>query len=487
MAAFPPPDDVWCTDEITASDLCLATAAEINVEATSDAVFSPDALSQPRLSVYSCKSHTSDEESLLVNIARYITKARSTLSGVIRAPPLPYFPTCWHDAMETSRQYQIPNTPRVISPSPTPSEAGSNKDGYFGPTTRSTSRKQRQVRVTSPPAIDEDSSSSDLEKRARTRSRDAMLEGSVGNRRMSGLTSRRQVNASAKKELMVPINGATNGRLSPAAANKNYWREMSRSPSPLGLIPIHQKWRSFIHRHEIPRKILHVSIGFLTIWLYCNGTQTSQIHNVLLTLLIPIALTDVIRHRYWQVNRLYIRCLGALMRESEVDGYNGVISYLLGAWIVMRFCPKDLAVMSILLLSWCDTAASTFGRLWGHLTPKVRKGKSLAGSIAACVTGVMTAVVWWGWLGPLYSQYNSGENAFAFQGALVLPQPVREGLGWSLTESTISGYLALGTMSLAAGIIASVSEALDVFGWDDNLTIPVLCGAGMWGFLKMFG
>lgn len=204
-------------------------------------------------------------------------------------------------------------------------------------------------------------------------------------------------------------------------------------------------------------------------------------------MLIPIALTDVIRHRYWQVNRFYIRCLGALMRESEVDGYNGVISYLLGAWIVLRFCPKDVGVMSILLLSWCDTAASTFGRLWGHLTPKVRKGKSLAGSIAACVTGVMTAAVWWGWLGPLYSEYNQGEHAFAFQNALALPLRVRETLNLSLAQASVTGHVALGVMSLAAGVIASASEAMDVFGWDDNLTIPVLCGAGLWGFIRVFG
>jgi diacylglycerol kinase (CTP) len=204
-------------------------------------------------------------------------------------------------------------------------------------------------------------------------------------------------------------------------------------------------------------------------------------------MLIPIALTDVIRHHYWQVNRFYIRCLGAFMRESEVDGYNGVISYLLGAWIVMRFCPKDIAVMSILLLSWCDTAASTFGRLWGHLTPRVRRGKSLAGSIAACVTGVITAAVWWGWLGPLYSEYNYGEHAFAFQGALTLPPQVRESLALSVKQASLTGYWALGAMSLASGVIASASEAIDVFGWDDNLTIPVLCGAGLWGFLRVFG
>ncbi|CAE6995541.1 hypothetical protein CFE70_000110 [Pyrenophora teres f. teres 0-1] len=379
--------------------------------------------------------------------------------------------------MESSRQYQIPSTPRVISPSPTPSEAGSTRDGYFGPVTRSSTRKQQ---VTSPPQIDEDSSGSDPDKRARAKSR------RPGGQRIASLTSRRQMNGSLKKELALSGN-IPNGHLSPAAANKNYWREMSRSPSPLGLIPIHQKWRSFIHRHEIPRKMLHVSIGFLTIALYCMGTQTSQIHNVLLSMLIPIALIDVIRHRYWQVNRLYIGCLGAFMRESEVEGYNGVISYLLGAWIVMRFCPKDIAVMSILLLSWCDTAASTFGRLWGHLTPRVRKGKSLAGSIAACVTGVITAAVWWGWLGPLYSEHNQGEHAFAFQGALTLPAQTRSALKLSLTQASATGYWALGAMSLAAGMIASVSEAIDVFGWDDNLTIPVLCGAGLWGFLKVFG
>jgi diacylglycerol kinase (CTP) len=213
----------------------------------------------------------------------------------------------------------------------------------------------------------------------------------------------------------------------------------------------------------------------------------SQIHPVLLGMFIPIAVTDVIRHRYWQVNRFYIRCLGALMRESEVDGYNGVISYLLGAWIVMRFCPKDVGVMSILLLSWCDTAASTFGRLWGHLTPKVRKGKSLAGTIAACVMGIITAVMFWGWLGPLHSELNQGDSAFAFQGALTLPTRFQQSLGLSAAQSTITGYLALGVMSLVTGIIASGSEALDLFGWDDNLTIPALCGAGLWSFLRVFG
>lgn len=148
----------------------------------------------------------------------------------------------------SSRQYQIPHTPRVISPSPTPSEAGSGKDGYFPPVTRASARKHK---LQSPPPIEEDSSGSDPEKRARTRSRDPTLEGGLGRRRASGLATRRQQNGAKtmKKDVALPHgagNGNGNGHLSPAAANKDYWREMSRSPSPLGLIPIHQEWRSFV-------------------------------------------------------------------------------------------------------------------------------------------------------------------------------------------------------------------------------------------------
>lgn len=175
------------------------------------------------------------------------------------------------------------------------------------------------------------------------------------------------------------------------------------------------------------------------------------------------------------------------MRESEVEGYNGVISYLLGAWIVMRFCPKDVGVMAILLLSWCDTAASTVGRAWGRYTPQIRRGKSLAGSVAACLTGIITAAVWWGWLGPAFSQYNDAAHPFAFQGSLTLPKQLRETLSLDVSHASIVGYWALGVTSVAAGFIASASEALDLFGWDDNLTIPVLCGAGLWGFLRVFG
>jgi diacylglycerol kinase (CTP) len=307
-------------------------------------------------------------------------------------------------------------------------------------------------------------------------------------RRMSGLTPKTSVTKS--KPLM---NGTlpqptANGYLSPYDRVKKSWREFSRSPSPLGLIPLHRHYRNLIHKHEIPRKILHVSIGFFTLRLYTTGTPTTSVSPWLLGALAVIGPVDVLRHRSSAFNQFYIKVLGALMRETEVAGYNGVIWYLVGAYIALTFFPKDIGVVSILLLSWCDTAASTFGRLYGRYTIRLRKGKSLAGSIAAFLMGAFVAAFFWAWLAPRTApQINESPDAFMFQNRLSLPIQAKRYLGWKSTEGIISGTPAIVLMSLVSGLVASISELTDIWGWDDNLTIPLLSSMALWAFLKVFG
>lgn len=304
---------------------------------------------------------------------------------------------------------------------------------------------------------------------------------------MSELTSKTPVKKSELLTNRIP-QPQENGHLSPYDRVKKSWREFSRSPSPLGLIPLHRHYRTLIHKHEIPRKVLHVSIGFMTLQFYTHGIQTTQITPWLLGAFVPIASIDFLRHRIASLNSAYIRVCGALMRETEVDGYNGVIWYLLGAYFALKFYPKDVGVMSVLLLSWCDTAASTFGRLYGRYTIRLRRGKSLAGTLAAFATGTLVAFYFWGWLGPRTGPFATDpENSFMFTGKLSLPEVLKQHLGLQSSESSISGTAALVVMSVCTGLIASVSEFVDILGWDDNLTIPMLSSFGLWGFLKCFG
>ncbi|KHO01830.1 phosphatidate cytidylyltransferase family protein [Metarhizium album ARSEF 1941] len=385
----------------------------------------------------------------------------------------------------------VPETPRVISPSPTPSEHEADCSAPIRPSAATRRTAPSQQPLDEKPQEDDAADEVPGLRRSRTRSRSP-----IDSRAMSRMTSSNanlaMVRLSSKETSeKTVVNGKLpppNGHLAPpqpATPSGWSWRDFSRSPSPLGLIPIHRHWRTFVHKHEVPRKVLHVSIGFFVVWLYATGTQTQSVPPYLMAALVPIATTDWLRHRYVAVNRLYVRLLGALMRESEYSGYNGTIFYLLGAWAVLYLLPKDVGVMSVLLLSWCDTAASTFGRLWGRHTPRLRRGKSLAGSLAAFLFGVATSFFFYGWLVPVVGPMP-GDEDFMFKGTLSLPSAVTGALGLSRAAATASGTLALSIMSLWSGFVGSASEVIDVFGWDDNLTIPIISGIGIWGFLRLF-
>ncbi|UKZ77298.1 hypothetical protein TrVFT333_005018 [Trichoderma virens FT-333] len=381
---------------------------------------------------------------------------RRLVVGAVNCPALP--PASF--TMSLRRQSaRVPQTPRIISPSPTPSER--DVQDYL------------QLRAPEIP----DKKPLPLESRVPRMTKTPTASSKTDQ---DGIMATATATATRL--------ATTNGHLAPPqpAITGWSWRDFSRSPSPLGLIPIHRHWRTFVHKHEVPRKALHVSIGFFVVWLYSSGTQTSAVPPYLMAALVPITTVDWLRHRYASFNRLYVKVLGALMRESEYAGWNGVIFYLLGAWITLYFFPKDVGVISVLLLSWCDTAASTFGRLWGRYTPRLRRGKSLAGSLAAFLVGVATSYLWYGWLVPTIGPMPGDEN-FMFTGTLSLPQALTEAVGIPDSMASVSGSVALGIMSVWSGFVASASEVADLFGWDDNLTIPVLSGIGIWGFLKLFG
>src|ERR1700679_9148 len=82
-------------------------------------------------------------------------------------------------------------------------------------------------------------------------------------------------------------------------------------------------------------------------------------------------------------------------------------------------------------LSWADTNASTFGRLWGKKTRALPRSflglpfaprKSLAGFVAASLTGALTAVTFWGWFAPLV---NRPEVSWTWVDGFSIPSTAR--------------------------------------------------------------
>lgn len=156
---------------------------------------------------------------------------------------------------------------------------------------------------------------------------------------------------------------------------------------------------------------------------------------------------------------------GCANEKKEIHTYNGVLWYILGLIFSFNFFSKDVTLISLFLLSWSDTAAATIGRKYGHLTPKLARNKSLAGSIAAFTVGVITCWVFYGYFVPAYSYVNKpGE------------------IQWSPETSRLS----LNMLSLLGGVVAALSEGIDLFNWDDNFTIPVLSSLFMNAVIKTF-
>lgn len=111
-------------------------------------------------------------------------------------------------------------------------------------------------------------------------------------------------------------------------------------------------------------------------------------------------------------------------------------------------------------LSWADTAASTFGRLWGPLTPPLparlfglplAPRKSLAGFIAASLTGAAVAAGFWTYLGPVRDNstwsWDAGVSS-TFSG------------GSAEGGKVFSGWAGLAVVTVCAGLVSGVAEAL---------------------------
>lgn len=213
-------------------------------------------------------------------------------------------------------------------------------------------------------------------------------------------------------------------------------------------------------RYEVPRKVLHSSIGVATLGLYRYGTTGTQVINAMVPSLIIIVGADLLRFNLPSFARTYESLLGPLMRPTEKNSWNGVIFYMLGVVSVLYVLPNDIATLSIVLLSWCDTAASTFGRAFGRYGPSLRAGKSLVGTSAAVATGALATWIFFGHLAGYRPEHQS----------------------WN-----VSTGIPLGWLSFFGGVIAAFSEFVDIWGVDDNLVIPVVSGGLLWVLLIAFG
>ncbi|GJN90687.1 hypothetical protein Rhopal_003701-T1 [Rhodotorula paludigena] len=264
------------------------------------------------------------------------------------------------------------------------------------------------------------------------------------------------------------------------------------SSSPEGARVDRGRWRSGL---EIPRKLLHSSIAGLVLWLWTSHQDVPSLLKYLGLATLVVGTADVLRFRSAWFERTYEDVLGYFMRESERHAVNGTIYYLVGVLWCLSLYPRDIAVLSIIMLSLCDTSASVFGRLFGRYTPRLPFAgslfgakKSLAGTLAAVVVGMTASYYFWTRFAAIGDEgdvsWLQARMASAWRGRLN-PDPLG---AWGIKRlPNPQSTLELRTLVIVNGLTAGLAEAIDFFGYDDNLSLPVLFGLFCWLSMYILG
>ncbi len=267
-------------------------------------------------------------------------------------------------------------------------------------------------------------------------------------------------------------------------------------------------------------------MGLLVLQLYFSEQEYTTVVRNLSIFLGIVVTADVIRLNNDGFEQIYERVLGFLMRESEKDKVNGVVWYLIGVISSLHFFPEDIACVSVMILSWCDTAASTFGRLFGRYTPPLpsppfrspqvyrRLHRCYRQWIAHLVSLLvyshrfarrtrqrhLMVRIWIRHPAIFGTDRVAGATGTGWEG-LAVGFRGRSGAGLLPGASGLSAqYLGadsvakgkLGTdalpihndvpgmpwwlLCIGSGLVAAVAEGLELGGVDDNLSLPILSG-----------
>ena len=196
---------------------------------------------------------------------------------------------------------------------------------------------------------------------------------------------------------------------------------------------------TFSYRHEVYRKLIHLS----SLWMAAAIYFLAQNEALVLFAVAAVAVLsyEVIRRQDNAVARLLEKILGAALRPDEKGKKfkpSGAIYMLIAAFLSTLLFPNLIAITAMSMMLTGDAAAALVGKRFGRV--KVLN-KSIEGSAAFFVVALATAAI------------------------IAASVPVA------------TGYMYAATIAAAAATtVELVSKKLYI---DDNLSVPLAAGSVM--------
>lgn len=203
------------------------------------------------------------------------------------------------------------------------------------------------------------------------------------------------------------------------------------------------KKKSDLH---ITRKVFHCLGILVIVFVYVRLTHVEALKAASI-LAISAILTDFFRLRYSGVNRIVIKALGPVMRESEKNAISGSTALMIGTLTIIYLFPRNIVTLALLFLAVGDPLASYVGIKYGR--DKLLNNKSLQGAVGAFFACTLISLV------------------FYYSKNLMLDRIL--------------------IVSLLSGLLGAFSELISLGKLDDNFTFPVLSSCFLYILFFLFG
>lgn len=197
-------------------------------------------------------------------------------------------------------------------------------------------------------------------------------------------------------------------------------------------------------RIELIRKAIHLCSIAIPVVYYWTTREGALL--ILLPLTVVCIAVDLARYYFPPFSSFFYRMFGVLLREHERDAerktLNGATYVLIAATLCVFIFPKIIAITAFLILIISDLTSALVGKRFGRHK--------------------------------FFSKSLEGSFAFFISAAIVI-----------MVTPKISYIVPEYIIGIFAAALGALIEALPL-GIDDNITIPLVVGATLWGAYALF-
>ncbi len=147
---------------------------------------------------------------------------------------------------------------------------------------------------------------------------------------------------------------------------------------------------------------------------------------------------DILKAYTITFEKLYKMFFHFILREDEKDYkrnlFTGGTYYAIGIFLALLLFPKEVAILSILIMIWCDTVAALVGKIFGRRI--IFGNRTLEGSLAFTLMGFILLFI----LQNVFPDFN---------------------------------YYKAGFITV---LLSAIFEQISLFKINDNLSLPLFSG-----------